>query len=274
MKEKTIKTSVSKKGIGLHTGKEGWIELFPLPEGSGIVFEDLDTGERIRASINNVVGTNRGIVLGGEKSRVKTPEHFLSALYALGITNLLIKYKNEIPALDGSARLFIDLIEKAGIIEQNRDRNIYILEDPIFLKDDGKLAVALPSSKLRIRYLIDYPDTYIESEYYDFLFSKEEFIKDISYAKTFGLGDEREKLIKQNLSLGGSPNNALLVMDKQVIGDLRVKREFVKHKIVDFLGDISLLNVFVIADFLLIKTGHEFHVRLAKKIKDLGGLSC
>ncbi len=271
MREKTIKKSISIEGIGLHTGKIGKITLFPSPQGTGIIFRDVFTNRDVVASLDNVVGTRRGIILGNNGTRVRTPEHLLAALYVKGITNVLIEYENEIPILDGSAKLFVELIEKAGILEQNVEREAYKVKGPIFLREKDKLLVALPSKQLRIRYLIDYPGTYIESEYYDFLFSEDKFERDISMAKTFGFYDEIEALRDAGLSLGGSLNNAIVVDKNRILGTLSTEREFVKHKIIDFLGDISLTNKFLIGDFVLIKTGHKMHIEMAKKLKEMGG---
>ena len=271
MKEKTISKIVSLEGIGLHSGKIGKTVLYPLSEGSGVIFKNIDTGEEIQASIDNVANTKRGITLKGKTSIVKTPEHLLSALYVMGVSNVLIEYRNEIPIGDGSAATFIKLIKSAEILDQKREREEYALEESVFVREGCKVVIGLPFQGFRIRYLIDYPDTYIESEYYDFLFDEEFFIEDISKAKTFGFYDELSKLRSENLSLGGSLKNAILVDKENIYGELAVKREFVKHKIIDFLGDISLLNKFIRGDFILIKAGHDMHIKIAKKLKELGG---
>ncbi len=271
MKEKTLRNNISIEGVGIHTGKVGKITLYPLPPRSGIVFRNIYLNKDVLASLENVEGTKRGIVLEKDGAKVQTPEHLLAALYVLGITNVLIEYKNEIPILDGSAKAFVELIEKAGIVEQNVEREIYKVREPIFLQEGDKLLVALPSKQLRIRYLIDYPGTYIESEYYDFLFDKNKFIQSISMAKTFGFYDEIEALRNAGLSLGGSLDNAIVIDKKKILGRLSTEREFVKHKIIDFLGDISLINKFLIGDFVLIKTGHKMHIEIAKRLKEMGG---
>ncbi len=272
MREKTIKKSISVEGIGLHTGKMGKITLFPSSERSGIIFRNISVNKDVVACLENVSETRRGVTLKKDEVVVQTPEHLLAALYVKGVTNILIEYENEIPILDGSAKVFLDLIEKAGIIEQDMDRKVYKINNPIFLRENDKLLLALPYDKLRIRYLIDYPGTYIESEYYDFLFSEDRFERDISMAKTFGFYDEIEALRDVGLSLGGSLNNAIVVDKKRILGTLSTEREFVKHKIIDFLGDISLTNEFLIGDFILIKTGHKMHIEMAKKLKEMGGL--
>ena len=272
MKERTIRSIVSAEGVGLHSKKKGQIILYPADEGTGIVFDDLDTGYRVEATIENVVDDRRAITLRSNKAFVLTPEHLLSALYAMGITNVIIKYKNEIPILDGSAAPFIELIKKAGIVEQQRERAIYKIENPIYIKNNDKIALALPSSSFRIRYLIDYPNTYIGSQCYDFLFDERVFIEDISRAKTFVLYEDIENLKKSGLSLGGSLENAIVVKGNRILGKMSLEREFVKHKIVDFLGDISLLGKFLIGDFILIKAGHKLHLELVRKLKGAGGI--
>ncbi len=271
IKEKTICKSISIEGIGLQTGEWGKISMHPLPSGSGIIFRNIDSKKEVKASIENVVDTKRGVTLKKDEAIVRTPEHLLSALYVMGVSNLLIEYKGEIPILDGSARPYIDFIEKAGIVEQEKERRVCRIESPIFIREKDKLLVALPSDQFRIRYLIDYPDTYIESEYYDFPFDPEIYINDISKAKTFGFYEEIESLYRNRLSLGGSLENAIVVDKRRVLGKLSVEREFVKHKIIDFLGDISLINSFLYGDFILIKTGHSMHIQLARMLTITGG---
>ncbi len=271
MMEKTIKKVVFIEGIGIHSGKQGMVRLLPLSPGMGIIFKDIDSNDTLKASVENVTETRRAIILEGGNIKVQTPEHLLSALYVLGITNLLIEFKGEIPILDGSARPFVELISDAGIVEQNRERKVCRIEEPIFIRDQDRLLVGLPSDTLRVRYLIDYPDTYIESEYFDFLFNQKLFVEDISKAKTFSFYEEIEFLRENNLSLGGSLENAIVVKGKEVLGNMTLKREFAKHKIIDFLGDISLLNKFLIGDFILIKTGHTMHIELVKRLMKIGG---
>ena len=268
VKQKTINKIVKLEGVGLHSGEKSRITLSPLPPNSGIIFKDEITQTLIPANLKYVSSTERGIVLEKADISVGTPEHLLSAFYAMGISNVLVEYTREIPIMNGSAKPFINLINRAGINEQNEERKEIIISSPITIKDGDKVIVALPNDELRIRYMIDYPNTRIETQYYDFTFDSNYYIKYISPAKTFVLYSEIGALHKKGLAKGGSLENVLIVKGYEVMGNMTLKDEFVKHKVIDFLGDISLLGAYVRGDFILIKTGHEMHIKIARQIEN------
>ncbi len=288
----TIKKEVSFKGIGLHTGRESEIKLFPAPPDTGIVFvkinnqneygcrsiecfdsieKILKNGTIIEAKTANITETNNALTIGKGQEKVKTIEHFMAAFYSLGITNLYVAViGEEMPILDGSSKPIIKKIEKAGIVNQNSICTPVYLPYPLWVEQNGSYLIALPSSRLKVTYTIDFTNksSAIGTQTAQFVINTDIFKKEIAPARTFGFYEDIEKLKKVNLAKGGSVNNALIFTKDGVINEsLRFKDECVRHKILDLIGDMALLGRRVVAHFIAYKSGHTLDIEMVKKIE-------
>ena len=265
MLQHTIKKEITISGIGLHTGRNVNIRLKPAGADSGIVFirTDLPGRPRIKANLNNVSSTVRGTNLGD----INTVEHVLSALYALSITNLEIEISGqEPPALDGSSKQYCELIAKAGIAEQSLEVKCIELSGPLFAAEDGKSLIAVPSDRFKVSFMINYPSGFIGTQFYKSEINSGKYVKDIAPARTYGFIDELEALKKQGLALGASEENAVAIGRDGYLTKLRFKDELVRHKILDLIGDLSLLGADIKAHIIGIRSGHGLNIKLAKKL--------
>jgi len=272
--QKTIKNSVSYKGMGLHIGKEVMLILEPSPPKQGVVFirEDLPNSPKIKAQVDKVVGNARGTVIGEGKIKIRTIEHILAALSGLGIDNINIKINGEeIPAVDGSALPFVKLIQKAGIVEQPIPRVFLKIEKPLWIEEGDRRLIVLPDEDFRISYTVDFPRSPLKSQFAEFTVTEETFIQEIAPSRTFGFMDEVEELRRKNLVQGGSLKNAVVIDEKGVINKegLRFPNEPVRHKILDLIGDLYLLGKPIKAHILAVKSGHLFNVKLVQKLEEL-----
>ncbi len=269
--QRTLKKSVSCIGIGLHSGQKVHMAMHPGPEDAGITFvrTDISGNPVIKACLENVVHTKRATTLGFDGITISTVEHLLSALAGLGVDNVQIEVNSsEIPIMDGSAAPFVFLIKTAGLKRQNRPKNFYFIHRPIMVKDQDKFISIEPASKLIIDYSIDFNHPMLQSQTYQVSLSRSVFEKEISRARTFGFLNEVEYLKKNGLARGGSLDNAIVIDRFRVLneGGLRYENEFVRHKILDLIGDISLLGSPVIGHFKAYKSGHTLNHSLLTKI--------
>ncbi|MAX30373.1 MAG: bifunctional UDP-3-O-[3-hydroxymyristoyl] N-acetylglucosamine deacetylase/3-hydroxyacyl-ACP dehydratase [Candidatus Marinimicrobia bacterium] len=298
-KQKTISSEVSFSGIGLHTGEISNLTLKPLKENSGIIFKRIDFDEPIyiEAILENVVSTNRGTVIGKNNIKIHTIEHLLSAIYALEIDNLLIEIDNiEPPILDGSSEIFFNTILNCGLNEQIADRDYYKVSEPIYYFDDNSdIALKiLPSKEFSVTFESDFPFKGIGKQKFT-LNSLSEYSKDISSARTFCSLDEISYLKKDNLIKGGSLKNAVIFLSEvntkndvdkiqEYLGEnliyddssntlnntkLRYDDEPVRHKVLDLIGDLSLLGKPIIGHIHSYKSGHRSNVEFGKLIKEM-----
>jgi len=252
MKQKTIEQPCSFFGIGIHSGKESRVKLLPLPENSGIIIN----GRPL--SINNVSKTNRGTTIGN----VSVTEHLLAAIYALGIDNAAIQIEGEeVPILDGSALPFVEQIKTK---EQKTDKQFITLKEQIIISDGNSQIVAEPFDKLQIDFAIDFP--VIGKQAYSFTLEKDRFRKEIAPARTFGFEREIKTLKKQNLGQGASLDNALGIGKNGYLNQPRFDNEPVRHKILDLVGDLALLNQPIQARIKAIKSGHRHNIELVRRI--------
>jgi len=265
--QRTIKKSVSYKGIALHLGKEVTLTLEPAPAGEGIVFirEDLANSPQIAARVDKVVSNMRGTSLGEGKIRIRTVEHILAALAGLAIDNIRVKVDGEeIPAADGSALPFVKLIQKAGIVEQEFPRHFLQINEPLWIEEGDKRLVVLPSPGLKITYTVDFPHSPLKSQFAEFTIDEEIFIQEIAPSRTFGFMEEVEGLKKKGLIKGGSLENAVVIDKNGVVNKegLRFPNEPVRHKILDLIGDLYLLGQPLQAHIIAVKSGHLFNKTL------------
>ena len=268
MKQRTIKKPVEIVGIGLHKGVPVKLRLEPLGENSGIVFYRSDKGVSIELSPKNVVDTKMATVLGKDGVVVSTIEHLMSAVYAFGIDNLRIVIDNdEVPIMDGSAISFVMMIKEAGIEELSENKKFIKITKEVKIEENGKFALLKPSEKISFDFEINFSHPMIGNQKYYFEFSTKNYIEEISKARTFGFLKEVQYLRSIGLALGGSLENAIELDDKGILNDsLRFPDEFVRHKILDAIGDMSLLGNNFIGEYKAKASGHHLNHLLTKKV--------
>ena len=273
MKRKTLSKEVQYNGIGLHKGEQIKMKLIPAKNG-GIVFKrvDLEEGRNIISmSIENTFDLTRGTNLKNEfGAEIYTIEHFLSALYIAEITDLVVEIDgNELPIGDGSAKFFLEIIEDAGIQELEEDVEELEIKLPINLTVGDKHIIALPFDGYKITYTIKFNHTFLKSQMLEIVLNRESYKNEIAIARTFGFDYEIEYLKKNNLALGGTLDNAIVVKKDGVLNPngLRFEDEFVRHKILDLIGDLKVLNRPIKGHIIAIKAGHALDIEFAKLLK-------
>ena len=262
--QRTLCSDVVFSGVGLHSGKTVKLTLKPAPVNYGIKFvrKDLPNDPTIPARFNCVVDTSLATVIGADGVIVSTIEHLMSCLAGLSIDNVMVELDSyEVPVMDGSAGPFTRNIMAAGIREQKAARHFFILKEPIEFAQDGKFVGAYPDTTFKITCNIDFEHPLIRKqsctiEVVDFIFERE-----ISSARTFGFLHEVEYLKRYGLARGGSLGNAVVIHDKGILNQegLRFNDEFVRHKLLDCIGDFSLLGMPILAHIVTHKSGHAFN---------------
>lgn len=269
MQQHTLKKEISIYGIGLHSGREVTIKLKPADADSGIIFvrTDLPGSPRVKADLSNVSSTARGTSIG----HVNTVEHVLSALYALSVTNAVIELNSvEPPVLDGSSAGYCELIKKAGIRSQSSVTREIKPDTAIFATEGDKSIVAVPYDRLKISFMINYPFDFIGTQFFRFDMDRKNYEKEIAPARTYGFVSEVEALRKQGLAKGAGFENAVVIADDRYLSQLRFKDELVRHKILDLIGDISLIGAQIKAHIICIRSGHSLNIKMAKLLKEVG----
>ncbi len=273
IKQRTLKNVIRATGVGLHTGRKVFLTLRPAAADTGIVFrrDDLDPPVEIPALAENVGDTSLSTSLVKGNVRISTVEHLLSAFAGLGIDNAYVDLSAaEVPIMDGSAGPFVFLIQSAGVEEQNRAKKFVRIKREIAVEDGDKWARFEPFDGFKVSFAIefDHPFFHQRSKHAEIDFSTTSFVKEVSRARTFGFMKDVEILRGQNLALGGSLDNAVVVDDYRILNEdgLRYEDEFVKHKILDAIGDLYLLGHSLIGAFHGYKSGHELNNRLLRKI--------
>ncbi len=270
MNQTSLANSVTVSGVGLHTGVEVSMTLRPAPENTGYIFvrTDLD-GFEIPASVEYISHCSYATTLMRRGVVLSTCEHLLSALRGSGIDNCFIDLDNmEIPILDGSSEDFLELIETAGIIEQSSPRRTLVVKERVEIDSQGRKMSVEPADSFEIDCVIDFPHPYINRQAYNFVLENGSFGREIASARTFGFTHEIDMLRKANLALGGSLENAIVLTDNGMLNDtpLRFDDEFVRHKILDIIGDLALLGMPVKGKFTAEKSGHAIHAQLMSKL--------
>lgn len=270
MKQRTLQKSVEIVGIGLHKGVPVKMRLEPLPSNSGIIIYRSDAGVTIPLKKEFVVDTKMATVLGKDGVVVSTIEHLLSAIYAYGIDNLRIVLDNdEIPILDGSSSGYCMLIDEAGIEEQDQPKKaIKIKKEVIVETPDGKRVALKPSNKIVYDFEIKFEHPAIGTQNYHFDYSIEEYKESIAKARTFGFLHEVQYLRSIGLALGGSMENAIVLDETKILNPegLRYENEFVRHKILDAIGDMALLEYTMIGEYEAVAGSHHLNHLLTKKL--------
>jgi UDP-3-O-[3-hydroxymyristoyl] N-acetylglucosamine deacetylase len=270
MNQTTIFKSIETKGVGLHTGVEVNLRLRPAPENTGYIFvrTDLDDFE-IPASVEYVSHCSYATTLMRRGVVLSTCEHLLSALRGSGVDNCFIDLDNiEIPILDGSSEDWVELIAEAGLKELDaRRRTLKVLQRVDFEEDGRKMSVE-PSERFEIECVIDFPHPFIKRQSFNFVLDNGSFGRQIASARTFGFEHEIEMLRKANLALGGSLDNAIVLTRDGMLNEtpLRFDDEFVRHKILDIIGDVALIGMPLQGKITAEKSGHAVHAALMSKL--------
>jgi len=273
IKQRTLKNVIRATGVGLHTGEKVYLTLKPAPIDTGIVFirTDLDPVVEIPARAEFVGDTTLSTALVKDDVRVSTVEHLLSAMAGLGIDNAFVELSApEVPIMDGSAGPFVFLIQSAGIEEQGAAKKFIRIKREVTVVDDDKRATFVPFNGFKVSFSIDFDHPVFRDRCQEACvdFSSTSFVKEVSRARTFGFMRDIEFLRSQNLALGGSVDNAVVVDDYRILNEdgLRYEDEFVKHKMLDAIGDLYLLGNSLIGEFKGYKSGHALNNALLRSL--------
>lgn len=272
MRQRTITNEVSFTGTGLHTGKNSKVTIKPGESNSGIQFQRIDLNAPIPSTVNDVLQTQRCTTIGKDDGlQIKTIEHLLSAIYALGIDNLCIEVEGEeIPLADGCAERFYNLLESAHIIEQDCPKNIRSIAQPIYVAEGKSTIVALPSDdfRLSVSFTNDHQHPALSNQFIEYTLDSATYIKEIAPARTFGFKSEAELLIKMGLIKGVDLEHVVIMDNQKFITPLRFSNEIVRHKVLDIIGDLALLGPLQ-AHIIAIRPSHSLNNLLAREIYKL-----
>ena len=274
MFQQTIKKSVEVTGIGLHSGEPIKMLLEPMPTNSGIVFIHANSGTTLPLSVDSITDTKLATVLGKKPNAISTIEHFMSAIYAYGIDNLKVSiYGNEMPVMDGSAVSFCMLLDEAGIKKQEYMKSLMLIKKEVKVEQDGKVASLKPAKKPIFNFEINFKHPIIGTQKYSFEFSKQKYIDEIARARTFGFLRDIQYLQSINLALGASLENAIGLDENSVLNPegLRFENEFVRHKILDAIGDMMVLGHHIVGEYSAVASSHELNHLLTQKLLSTEG---
>lgn len=271
-KQRTLKKTVSFSGIGIHTGQQVALRFCPAKPGTGLMFKrvDLPGQPLIPATVEYVTDTARSTSIGIKDIRIHTVEHVLAAIKAYNIHNLCIEISNiEPPIGNGSSDVFVEMIEDAGIVEQDSTVPIVKIQEPVYWSEKDIQLVALPYDGYRISYTLSYPGSpFLQAQFHSVEITPENFKNEISPCRTFSLYKEISTLIDRGLIKGGSLDNAVIIKEDAIIskGGLFFPNEMARHKLLDLIGDLSLVGFDFHAHIIAIRSGHPSNFEFAKKI--------
>ncbi|SDJ89730.1 UDP-3-O-acyl-N-acetylglucosamine deacetylase [Billgrantia gudaonensis] len=275
IRQRTLQNIIRATGVGLHSGKKVYLALRPAPVNTGIVFvrTDLEPEVQLPADAALVTDTTLCTALSRDGVKVATVEHLMSALAGLGIDNAYVDVSApEVPIMDGSAAPFVFLIQSAGIAEQAAPKQFIRIKREVVVRDEDKEARFLPHQGFKVSFTIDFDHPVFEEQKQTAVvdFSTTSFVKEVARARTFGFMRDLEYLRANNLALGGSLDNAIVVDDYRIVneGGLRYDDEFVKHKVLDAIGDLYQLGYSLIGEFRGIKSGHALNNQLCRALLD------
>lgn len=271
--QRTLNNTIRATGVGLHSGEKVYLTLKPAPVNTGIVFRrtDLDPVVDIPANALNVGETTLSTTLVKEHAKVDTVEHLLSAMAGLGIDNAIVELSaQEVPIMDGSSGPFVFLVQSAGIAEQNAPKRFIRIKRKVEVREGDKIASFLPYDGFKVSFEIDFDHPVLKQSVQkaSLDFSSTSYVKEVSRARTFGFTKDLEYMRSKNLALGGSVKNAIVVDDYRVLNEdgLRYEDEFVKHKILDAVGDLYLLGHSLIGEYIGYKSGHGLNNKLLREL--------
>ena len=269
MYQSTIKKSVELIGIGLHKGSPVKLRIEPLESNSGIIFYRSDVDVAIPLIPENVVDTKMATVIGKDGFVISTIEHMLSAVYAYGIDNLkIIVDADEVPVMDGSSASFCMLLDEAELVELDQPKKIMRIKKDVIIQEGEKYVKLSPSENLKYDFTIKFPHPVIKQQEYTLHFTKQSYKEEISRARTFGFLHEVQYLRSKGLALGGSLENAVVLDNKKVLNaeGLRYSDEFVRHKILDAIGDMSLIGMNFIGNYEAMAGSHDLNHKLTLEL--------
>jgi len=271
-KQRTIAKEIHLKGIGIHTGNKVNLTLKPADADSGVTFirTDIPGAPRIKANAEFLLAQklSRRSSVGNSQAQVQTVEHLMATLSSLGIDNIDIQMdNNELPGLDGSAIGFVEALENSGIAFQEKQKYIYTVNAPISIQEGSSSIIILPSKEFKVSYTLSYDHPLLESQFLELAVNAESFKSQIAPARTFCMESEANELQNQGLGLGANYENTLVVGTEGVIKNkLRFKDEFVRHKILDLIGDLYLAGCSICGHVIALRSGHSLNLKIAKKI--------
>lgn len=268
--QRTIKNEIHFKGIGLHSGKPVTVKLKPAPANFGIVFVRTDWNDhQIAAVAQNTGDTSYATSLTRYGISVRTVEHLLSALSGMNIDNVRIEIdEEEVPIMDGSAGPFMRMITEAGIETQKKFRRMLKVIKPIFVREGNKQVAVWPARSLRVSYFIDFNHPLLKEQSLQYLSTEESYLREVAYARTFGFLKDVKSLQANGLAKGASLENAVALGETTVLNKegLRYQDEFVRHKILDLIGDLSLIGMPIIGHIVAHKSGHALNAQIVRKL--------
>jgi UDP-3-O-[3-hydroxymyristoyl] N-acetylglucosamine deacetylase len=269
IRQKTLRKSVVSSGQGLHSGIKTGLILHPLPPNSGILFGGISGDVSVPAHLDYVGSTGFATSLSHRGFTVATVEHFLAVLHSYGITNLLVKVQGEVPILDGSAAEFCELIEEAGLHEQDESWSRIVIDRPYRVGEEGGEWISIePAETFSVHYVLKYPKPVGVQEYMFTHRSPSSFKEEIAPARTFGFLRDMEKMQKLGLINGGKLSNCILIDDEKIVNtDLRFPEELARHKILDIIGDFYLLGRPIRGKITAHMTGHSDNIALLKAVR-------
>jgi len=267
--EQTVRSAVECKGVGLHSGAPVHLKILPAPSGSGIVFRrtDLDDFE-IEATGRNIARVSYATSLMKKGVLISTTEHLLSAFIGTGIDNAIVELDNlELPILDGSARPFVEMIQRAGIRKQRRARGYMRIRRELELREGKKFIAIYPADSYSVEYTIDFPHPLIGKETLRVELSNGNYLRELAPARTFGFLHEADAMRQQGLIRGASIENAIvLTRDRVMNPPLRYHDEFVRHKVLDLIGDLALMGKQILGNIVADRAGHAMHTALVSRL--------
>jgi len=271
--QRTLKNTIRATGVGLHSGEKVYLTLMPAPVNTGIVFRrtDLEPVVDIPANAVAVGETTLSTTLVKDHAKVDTVEHLLSAMAGLGIDNAIVELSaQEVPIMDGSSGPFVFLLQSAGIVEQSAPKRFIRIKRKVEVKEGDKIASFIPYDGFKVSFEIDFDHPVFKQSIQkaSLDFSSTSYVKEVSRARTFGFTKDLEYMRSKNLALGGSVKNAIVVDDYRVLNEdgLRYEDEFVKHKILDAVGDLYLLGHSLIGEYVGYKSGHGLNNKLLREL--------
>lgn len=265
--QRTLKDEISFSGVGLHTGRHVHVKLRPSSRDSGILFYRTDKGSFIKANITSVIDSAYATTIGNDEVKVKTVEHLLAAFSGLGIDNVIVELDGpEIPILDGSATEIIGLILKAGIARQGKKAAYMRIASPVIFKDSYSEIAVFPYNGRKITSRISFNHGILGEQTLSLDINEETFVREIAPARTFGFLKDVQYLMAKGLAKGGSLENAIILTEKGILNSsgLRFSDEFVRHKILDSIGDLSLLGMPIYGHIITDRAGHSTNIRFLK----------
>ena len=273
MRQHTIRKPVSIEGVGLHSGKVARVTISPAPQDAGVVFKVRATGERIPARPESVVNSHYATTLGVNGTRIQTVEHLMAAFGGLGIDNVEVEVDGtEIPALDGSAKPFVAMLTAAGRVQQSARRRVLTLPCPLKVGSAGRWLHIVPSETFRITYTLDNDHPAIGTQALSWSPSERSFVEEFAPARTYGFLRDLGLMRKNGLARGGSLDNAIVLGNRGALNGLRYDDEFVRHKILDLMGDLALLGRPIGAHVIARNGGHALNLEMVLAVQRAVGL--